>query len=80
MMCDHRPLKTENHMVCLTLGGYVLEHSGDLSSPAVSLIESKLLFNSIVSDSHRGTRCMLLDIKDYFLKSVNNECLFVVQT
>ena len=67
MVYDHRPLKTEKYRVRLTLGGDILEYSGDASSPAASLIISKLLFNSVVSDSHRGARFMSPDIKNYFL-------------
>ena len=67
MVCDHRPLKTEEHRVWFTIGGDVLEYMGDTSSTAASIIESKLLFNSVVSDSHRCARFMSLDIKDYFL-------------
>ena len=66
---DHRPLKTEKHRLRLTLGGDKLEYLGDLSSPAASLIESKLFSNSVVSDSHRGARFISLDIKYYFLQS-----------
>jgi hypothetical protein len=54
MVCNHIPLKTEKHQVRLTLGGDVLEYLGESSSPVASLIESKLIFNSVVSDSHRG--------------------------
>ena len=77
MVCDHRPLKTEQHRVRLTLGGDVLEYLGDASSPAASLIESKLIFNSVVSDSHRGARFMSLDIKDYFLQSMLQEAEYM---
>jgi hypothetical protein len=77
MVCDHRPLKTEKHRVRLTLGGDVLECLGDSSSPAASVIESKLIFNSVVSDSHRGAKFMSLDIKDYFLQSMLQEAEYM---
>ena len=67
MVCDHWPLKTEQNRVRLTLGGDVLDYLGDTVSPVASLIESKLLFNSVISDSHLGARFMSLDIKDFFL-------------
>ena len=70
MVCDHRPLKTEQNRVRLTLGGDVLDYLGDTVSPVASLIESKLLFNSVISDSHLGARFMSLDIKDFFLQSI----------
>ena len=77
MVCDHRPLKKEKYRVRLTLGGDVLEYLGDASSPAASLIESKLLFNSVISDSHRGARFMSLDIKDFFLQSILHDAEYI---
>ena len=70
MVCDHRPLKKEKYRVRMTLGGDVLDYLGDASSPAASLIEAKLLFNSVISDSHCGARFLTLDIKDLFLQSI----------
>ena len=70
MVCDHRPLKKEKDRVRLTLGGYVLDYFGDTSSPAASLLEAKLLINSVISDAHRGARFMSLDIKYHFLQSI----------
>ena len=69
MVCDHRPLKKEKYRVRLTIGGDVLEYLYDASSPAASLLESKLLMNSVISDSHKGARFMTIDLKDYFLQS-----------
>ena len=70
MVCDHRPDKEEKFRVCLTVGGDVLEYYGDASSPAASLLESKLLINGVISDAHHGARFLTLDIKDYFLQSI----------
>ena len=56
MVCDHRPLKKEKFRVRLTLGGDVLECEGNTSSTAASLLEAKLLFNSVISDSHQWDR------------------------
>ena len=68
MVCNHRPLKTEEYRVRLTLGGNVLEYIGDSSLPTASLLEAKLLLNSVISDSHKGARFFTLDIKDVFSK------------
>ena len=57
----------------LTLGGDVLVYAGDASSPAASLLEAKLLLNSVISDSHLGARFMSLDIKDFFLQTQLDE-------
>ena len=48
----------------------MLDYFGDKSSPAASLLEAKLLLNSVISDSHRGARFISLDIKDHFLQSI----------
>ena len=77
MVCDHRPLKQEQDRVRLTLGGDVLDYLGDTASPAASLIESKLLFNSVISDSHLGARFMSLDIKDSFLQSILHDAEYL---
>ena len=73
MICDHRPLKTEVYRVRLTIGGDVLDFFGDASSPAASLLEAKLLINSVISNAHKGARFMSLDIKDHFLQSMLEE-------
>ena len=44
----------------------MLEYLYDASSPTASLLESKLLMNSIISDSHKGACFMTIDLKDYF--------------
>ncbi len=69
MVCDHRPLKSEPFQVRLTVGGDRLEYEYDAASPAVSLLETKLLINSTISQSAQGCRFMTLDIKDFFLQT-----------
>ena len=53
-ICDVRPIKSETHRVRLTAGGDKLEAYKETSSPTVSLIDSKLHFNSTISDAHNG--------------------------
>ena len=48
----------------------MLDYFGNKSSPAASLLEAKLLLNSVISVSHIGARFMSLDIKDHFLQSI----------
>ena len=69
MVCDERPLKKEQFRVRLTIGGDKLIFLGDTGSPAADLLETKLMANSIISDAHKGARCLNLDIKDFFLQS-----------
>ena len=66
MVCDFRPLKSKKHRVRLTVGGDKLTCDFDVASPAASILESKLLINSVISDAHKGARFLTLDIKDFF--------------
>ena len=63
IVCDFRSLKKEKFRVRLTLGGDVLEYEGNASSLAASLLEAKLLLNSVISDSHLGAKFMSIDLK-----------------
>ena len=66
----YRPHKEEKHRVRLTVGGDRLTYNDDVASPAVSLLETKLLLNSTISDASKGARFMTLDIKDFFLQTL----------
>jgi hypothetical protein len=68
-ICDYRPLKSEPNRVRLTVGGDKLPYDDDAGSPAASLLESKLIINSTISDSKDGARFMCADLKDHFLAS-----------
>ena len=67
MVCDHRPLKDEKFRVRITVGGDQLNYHLDSSSPAAEFLETKLILNSVISDSIQGARFMSLAIQDYFL-------------
>ena len=69
MICDFRPLKLEKYRVRLTVGGDQLDYLGNQSSPAASLLETKMLLNSVISDAKDGARFMTMDLKDHFLQS-----------
>ena len=69
MVCDYRPLKDEPYRVRLTIGGDKLDYFDDTASPAASLLETKILINSVISDAHHGARFLGIDIKDFFLLS-----------
>ena len=66
IVCDMRPLKTEKFWVRLTVGGDRLQYPDNTASPAATLLETKLLLNSTISQSAKGARFMTLDIKDFF--------------
>jgi hypothetical protein len=66
-ICDYRPLKSEKFRVRLVVGGDKLPYENDAGSPAASLLETKLLLNSVISDAHKGAKFMGCDLKDFFL-------------
>ena len=66
---EYRPLKTQTHRVRITVGGDRLSYPDDASSPATNILETKVLLNSVISDSHKGARFMTADVKDFFLNS-----------
>jgi hypothetical protein len=78
-VCDYRPLKTEPFRVRLTVGGDKLPYDDDAGSPAASLLESKLIINSTISDADNGARFLTADLKDHFLASPmkNNEFMLI---
>ena len=65
MVCDYRPFKSEKYRVRLIVGGDRLEYPDNSASPAVSLLETKLLLNSTISQSSKGCKFMTMDIKDF---------------
>ena len=68
-VCDYRPLKSEKWRVRLVVGGDKLDYLPDSGSPTTTLLETKLLVNSVISDCKKGARFACCDIKDFFLSS-----------
>lgn len=68
-ICTMRPDKSEVYRVRMTIGGDRLDAYQDVRSPAVSIIDAKLHFNSTISDASKGARYATADIKDFFLNS-----------
>jgi hypothetical protein len=64
-----RPGKAEPWRICMTVGGNLLDAYQDISSPAISLTDAKLHFNSVISDALRGARYCIGNLKDFFLVS-----------
>ena len=52
MICDYIPLKADQHRVRLTEGGDKLDYLNGATSPTASLLETKLLLNSTISDNN----------------------------
>jgi hypothetical protein len=72
-ICDYRPLKSEPYRVRLTVGGDKLPYDDDAGSPAASLLETKLILNSTISDSKKGARFLCADLKYHFLATPMKE-------
>ena len=53
-VCDFRPLKLEKYRVRMTVGGDRLDYPFDSTSPAASLLETKILINSVISNATHG--------------------------
>jgi hypothetical protein len=68
-VCDYCPLKAEQFCVRLTIGGDKLDYHDETASPAASLLETKLIINSTISDADKGARFICIDIKDFFLQT-----------
>ena len=66
-VCDHRPLKPEPYRVRIVVGGDKLTYAYDSRAPAASLLETKLILNSTISDCDKGARFFTADVKDFFL-------------
>ena len=63
--CQH--LKSYQCIICLVVGGDKLDYALDAGSPAASMLETKFLVNSVISDAKEGSRLMICDLKDFFL-------------
>ena len=66
-VCNHKPLKSEPWRVRIVMGGDRLAYANETGSPAASLLETKILLNSTISDANIGACFMCLDLKDFFL-------------
>ena len=66
-VCDYRPLKSEPFRVRMTVGGDKLSYDNDTGSPTASLLEAKLLANSVISDHKKyNAKFCAIYLKDFF--------------
>ena len=66
-VCDYRPLLDEPYCVRLTVGDNILNYPGDPSTPAASLLDSKIILKSTISTP--GVILFCADTEDYFLNN-----------
>ena len=68
IVCKMKPEKEEKERTRLTVGGNLLDFTGNLSAPTASVTTAKCVFNSVVSTP--GARCLLADIKHFYLNNI----------
>ena len=61
----------------MVVGGDRLECEFDSGSPAADVLETKILLNSVTSDTNDGARFCSVDLKDMFLHTLMShpECV-----
>ncbi len=65
--CDVRPHKEEKECTRLTAGGDCINYPDNVGTPTADMTLLKCLANSIISTP--GARCIMLDIKDFYLNT-----------
>ena len=63
-----KPEKEEEERTRLTVGRNLLDFTGSLRAPTASVTTAKCVFNSVVSTP--GARCLLDDIKNFYLNNI----------
>jgi hypothetical protein len=65
IVCDYKPHKKEKERVRLTVGGDILDYSGDVSTSTADITTFKILINSTLST--KDAAMMMMDINTYYL-------------
>jgi hypothetical protein len=65
IVCDCKPHKKEKERVWLTVGGDILDYSGDVATSRADITTFKILINSTLSTEDAAM--MVMDIKNYYL-------------
>ena len=68
IVCEMKQEKGRKERTRLTVGGKVLEFTGNISAPTASVITAKCAFTCVVSTP--GARCLFLDIKIFHLNNI----------
>jgi hypothetical protein len=67
LVCDFKPKRTEKHRVRSTVGGDILDYSGDTATSMADITTFKNLINSTLSTNEAKT--MMMDITKYYFGS-----------
>jgi hypothetical protein len=65
IVCDYRPHKKERERVRLTVGGDILDYSGDVVTSTADTTTFKILINSTLSTEDAAM--MMMDINNYYI-------------
>jgi hypothetical protein len=65
LVCDFKPNKNEKHRLRLTVGGDILDYSGDTATSTADITTFKILINSTFSTQE--AKIMMMAIKKYYL-------------
>jgi hypothetical protein len=65
IVCDYKPQKKEKECVRLTVGGDILDYSGDVATSTADIATFKILINSTLSTEE--ATMMMMDVKNYYL-------------
>ena len=68
IVCEVKPEKEYKERTRLTVGGNLLDFTGNLSAPTASVATVKCVFDSVLSTP--GDRCLLADIKHFYLNNI----------
>ena len=63
-----KPEKEEKERTRFTVGGNLLDFTGNISAPIALFTTAKCVFNSVVSTP--GARCLLAEIKHFYLNNI----------
>jgi hypothetical protein len=65
IVCNYKPHKKERERVRLSVGGDILDYSGDVATSTADITTFKILINSTLSIEDAAM--MMMDIKNYYL-------------
>jgi hypothetical protein len=65
IVCDYKPHKKEKERVHLTVGGDILDYSGDVTTSTADITTFRILINSTISTEDAAM--MMMDIKNYYI-------------
>jgi hypothetical protein len=65
IVCDYKPYKKEKERVRLTVGGDILDYSGNVATSTAYIMTFRILINSTLST--KDATMVMMDIKNYYI-------------